>query len=170
VLVRYLARLETARVSSRVQQALLEALPDGAPSKSAIARSLGMSGRNLQRYLHVLAAPPEVQDAFEEKRVKLVDAARVASLPRADRELLAARLRAGEDARTVFAEFFPPSGGRHVKASDAVASLARSLERAGADLAGRLEKVRAGPVRYCEESLRAGERLVRALLQKIEDE
>jgi AraC-like DNA-binding protein len=51
VLVRYLARLEQARVSTRVQQALLAALPDGAPSKTAIARALGMSARNLQRHL-----------------------------------------------------------------------------------------------------------------------
>jgi AraC-like DNA-binding protein len=51
VLMRYLARLEQSRVSSRVQQALLEALPDGAPSKTAIARGLGMSARNLQRHL-----------------------------------------------------------------------------------------------------------------------
>jgi len=51
VLVRYLARLERTRVSSRVQQALLEALPDGAPSKPVIARKLGMSARNLQRHL-----------------------------------------------------------------------------------------------------------------------
>ncbi len=51
VLVRYLGRLEQARVSSRVQQALLAALPDGAPSKPAIARALGMSARTLQRHL-----------------------------------------------------------------------------------------------------------------------
>jgi AraC-like DNA-binding protein len=51
VLVRYLARLEHSRVAGRVQQALLEALPDGAPSKAAIARNLGMSARNLQRHL-----------------------------------------------------------------------------------------------------------------------
>jgi len=51
VLVRYLARLEQSRLSSRVQQTLLDALPDGAPSKAAIARTLGMSARNLQRHL-----------------------------------------------------------------------------------------------------------------------
>jgi len=51
VLVRYLARLEESRVAARVQQALLDSLPDGAPSKSAIARGLGMSARNLQRHL-----------------------------------------------------------------------------------------------------------------------
>jgi AraC-like DNA-binding protein/lambda repressor-like predicted transcriptional regulator len=51
VLVRHLARLEQARLSTRVQQALLETLPDGTPSKPAIARRLGMSARNLQRRL-----------------------------------------------------------------------------------------------------------------------
>jgi AraC-like DNA-binding protein/lambda repressor-like predicted transcriptional regulator len=51
IVVRYLARLEKARVSSRVQQALLEALLDGAPTKQAIARKLAMSPRNLQRHL-----------------------------------------------------------------------------------------------------------------------
>jgi len=51
VLVRYLARAEQSRVASRVRQALLEALPDGAPSKPAIARRLGLSPRSLQRQL-----------------------------------------------------------------------------------------------------------------------
>jgi len=51
VLTRYLARLESARLGSRVQEALFATLPDGAPSKSAIARRLGMSARNLQRHL-----------------------------------------------------------------------------------------------------------------------
>jgi AraC-like DNA-binding protein len=51
VLVRYLARVQDARISSRVQQALLEALPDGTPSKPTVARRLGMSARNLQRHL-----------------------------------------------------------------------------------------------------------------------
>ncbi|MCW5893006.1 MAG: AraC family transcriptional regulator [bacterium] len=51
VLVRFLTRLERSRVATRVQQALLDALPGGAPSKATIARTLGMSTRNLQRHL-----------------------------------------------------------------------------------------------------------------------
>lgn len=51
VMVRYLARLEQACVATRVQQALLDALPGGVPSKTAVARALGMSARNLQRHL-----------------------------------------------------------------------------------------------------------------------
>jgi AraC-like DNA-binding protein len=51
VVVAYLARLESASVSSRALAALLQALPDGPPSKAAVARQLGMSPRNLQRHL-----------------------------------------------------------------------------------------------------------------------
>jgi len=51
VLVSHLARLQNERLSSRVEAAMLEAFPDGAPSKQAIARKLGMSPRNLQRHL-----------------------------------------------------------------------------------------------------------------------
>lgn len=51
ILVGYLARLETAGLSNRVQQALLQALPDGAPTKTALARRLAMSPRTLQRRL-----------------------------------------------------------------------------------------------------------------------
>lgn len=49
--LRYLARLDTAAVSSRVQHALLEMLPSGAPTKQSVARRLAMSPRNLQRHL-----------------------------------------------------------------------------------------------------------------------
>ncbi len=51
VVVDYLARLESASVSSRVLAALVNALPDGPPSKTAVARQLGMSPRNMQRHL-----------------------------------------------------------------------------------------------------------------------
>lgn len=51
-IARYLARLdETAGVSSRVRQVLLDSLPNGAPTKQAVARRLAMSPRNLQRHL-----------------------------------------------------------------------------------------------------------------------
>lgn len=69
VMVRYLARLEQSRLASRVQQALLDALPDGAPSKTAIARTLGMSARNLQR--HLAAEGTSFKALLDEARVSL---------------------------------------------------------------------------------------------------
>ena len=51
VMLTFLARSAPSQLTARVRQAMLEALPDGAPAKGAIARSLGMSARNLQRHL-----------------------------------------------------------------------------------------------------------------------
>ena len=123
--------------------------------RERVGQIVGMSGRNLARYLNVLSAPIEVQDAFEPKQVKLVDAAKVVTLAKKQQEELAARLWAGEDARSVFATFFPPNDGKHVKTADAVACLARSLNRAGADFTDRLDKVKPGPVRANADALRA---------------
>jgi AraC-like DNA-binding protein len=69
VMVRHLARLERSRLSSRVQQALLDALPDGPPSKPRIARALGMSARNLQR--HLAAEGTSFKELLNEARVSL---------------------------------------------------------------------------------------------------
>lgn len=134
--------------------------------RGRLVQILDMCPRNLKRYLNVLVAPVEVQDALQDKRVKLETASKVAGLKKSDQDKLAERLRDGEDASTVFAEFFPPRGNKHVKTADAVAALARSLERAGSDFDGRIEKVKPGPVQRNEEALRAGLELIRALLDR----
>jgi len=51
VVARYLARIEHARVCSRLRGWLIDQLPAGEPTEEAAARSLGMSLRNLQRRL-----------------------------------------------------------------------------------------------------------------------
>jgi AraC-like DNA-binding protein len=51
VVARYLARIERARVCSRLGSWILEQLSAGEPTEEAAARSLGMSLRNLQRRL-----------------------------------------------------------------------------------------------------------------------
>src|SRR5262249_13029409 len=51
VALQYVARLEKPSTATSVQRVLLEMLPDGPPSKAAVARRLGMSPRSLQRHL-----------------------------------------------------------------------------------------------------------------------
>ena len=138
--------------------------------RDRVGQIVGMSGRNLQRYLNVLAARPEVQDAFAAGRVRLVDAARVVSLSKREQEALADRLRGGEDPKAVFAEFFPTGDGRHVRVGDAVAAFARAIERSHADLDGRVGPVSAELVRKFEPTLRKGRKLLGVLLAKLDTE
>ena len=67
VLAAFLDRLERQELGRRVEQAIVNALPNGTPTKEAIARQLGMSPRNLQRRL------AEESTSFKE----LIDAARI---------------------------------------------------------------------------------------------
>jgi hypothetical protein len=138
--------------------------------RDKVGQIVGMSGRNLARYLAVLSAPIEVQDAFQAKRVTLVTAAKVAGLKKGDQDKLAERLREGEDVKTVFAEFFPPKGSKHVKTGDAVAAFARAIEAGHADLEGRVEPIGARLVSRFEASLRKGEQLLQRLLAKLESD
>ena len=63
--------------------------------RDVVGSRLGMSGRTLERYLRVLDAPREVQDAFRASEVSLVNASKVAGLSKDVQEQLAADLRAG---------------------------------------------------------------------------
>lgn len=136
--------------------------------RDRVGRIVGMSGRNLKRYMNVLAAPLEVQDAFQAGAVRLVDAARFVGLGKREREALVARLRKGDDAKAVFAEFLPRGGGRPVKAGDSMAAFVKAIERAAALLDGRVHSASAGHVRKHEKSLRKGRKLIRTLLAKLD--
>ena len=137
--------------------------------RDQIGAIIGVSGRTLQRYRNILAGPIEVQDAFESGQIKLVDAARVTSLPPKEQNLLAKRLRDGEDPKVVFAAFFPPEHRGHVKLSNAIACLVRTLETAQSDLFPRLAEVTPGSVRKSKKQLRGGIKLLEGLLHKIDE-
>lgn len=136
--------------------------------RDRIGSILGVSGRNLARYFSILTAPLEVQRAFQASALKLVDAARVATLAKNEQLRFAARLSDGDDAQAVVADFFPPRPSTHAKASDALASFVRSLDKAHADLADRVDVVHPNLVLRAEVELRRGRKLIRTLLKKLE--
>src|SRR6185437_2095982 len=107
--------------------------------RDRIGKILNMSGRNLSRYISVLEAPNEIEDAFKAGQISLNDASRVMTLKPAQREQLIVRLRRGEDAKVVFADFFPPPSKKHVKSSDALTSFVKSLNSARHDLGDRVD-------------------------------
>jgi hypothetical protein len=143
---------------------------DTAKARERIEQAVGMGERNLNRYLSVLRSAPEVQAAFEDGHLSLVQAARVGALLAGEvrrHKEFAARLRAGEDAKALFAEFFGKGDGRHVRVGDAVAAFARSLETSCADLEGRADPLTARTVRKYEAAFRKGQNLLNALLDKL---
>lgn len=81
-------------------------------ARERVGKILNMSGRNLDRYIRVLAAPTEIQDAFRRKELSLVEAAKVAGLKQRERNELVSRLRAGEPIKQVVAAFLKPASSR----------------------------------------------------------
>lgn len=74
----------------------------GADTRDVIARKLGCgSGRNLDRYLLVLQAPREVQDAFSQGKLSLVEAGKVARLSGDVQAEIGAEIRTGRHPKAV---------------------------------------------------------------------
>jgi ParB-like chromosome segregation protein Spo0J len=108
-----------------------------------LARRLGISARAAQRYLRLLEAPPEVQTAFTAGQLALTVAERVAGLPQARQDELAAALRAGEDPSKAVAGFVKMPPARHQKAHVAWANFLKALRQGLLDLEGRAERIKA---------------------------
>lgn len=70
-------------------------------ARDHVGKMIGMSGRNLQRYWHVLQAPHEVQEAFRRGEITLVEASRIGLLDVYVKNELAEEIRNGKDPREV---------------------------------------------------------------------
>jgi ParB-like chromosome segregation protein Spo0J len=135
--------------------------------RDRVGQLVGMSGRNLQRYFNILSAPIEVQDAFQDRKIKLIDASKVVNLPAKQQAELAARLRAGEDVVAVLARLFPAKTPEQVHPVDAVVALVRGIEQAHARLADRLGEVPKTAVIRHTKTLRKGAKLIEGILERF---
>jgi ParB-like chromosome segregation protein Spo0J len=69
--------------------------------RDRIGESLGMSGRNLDRYLRVLETPLEIQHAVRDRRLKLVPASRIALLSCQDQQQIVQRIAGLADPKEI---------------------------------------------------------------------
>lgn len=93
-----LMELEQGKPSGRFGFAKTEEL------KARIGERMGVSLRSVNRYLLVLATPPEVQACFDAGGLSLVAAGKVALLPKSVQAEVARRIAAGERPTTVVGE------------------------------------------------------------------
>jgi ParB-like chromosome segregation protein Spo0J len=137
-----------------------------AEARDRVGKALNMSGRNLQRYWNVLNTPLEVQNALRAGKLTLVEAERVAFLTPATQAEIARRIKAGEAPKVVVASYASRNDSRHRKLWAAVASLAKSLDRALADLDGRIDEVKPGHVHAHVATLKEALRVIKLLVAK----
>ncbi len=133
--------------------------------RDRIGAALGMSGRNVQRYLNILNAPMEVQRAHSEGRLSMKLAEKVARLGEAEREQIAAATRAGGDPAEVVAAHLPESAPAEIDPDREHELFLAAGTRAVAALDGRVEEVRGGMDLDREiESLKNARTLISSLI------
>jgi ParB family chromosome partitioning protein len=142
---RQLDKLDLARSYRRLRELEQDLPPDERKAscsgdlRDILARKLGsQSGRNHDRYLRVLQTPPEVQEAFSQGKLSLVEAGKVAGLSLDAQHSIAAAIRAGQKPKDAVKtcvkeqESVHSRGRRHINLAR---SILRSLDELEADLA-----------------------------------
>ncbi len=101
---RHLSPLAKARAALYlVEQRFVESNPEESRNdvRQAVGRLIGISSREVSRLLAVLDTPPEVQQAYDARRVSLVLAGKVRRLPDPLKDSIVAAIRAGRSPSTV---------------------------------------------------------------------
>jgi ParB-like chromosome segregation protein Spo0J len=129
--------------------------------KADIGKRLGdINTREVNRYLRVLDAPTEVQEAFDRGKLSLDKAGKVVSLDDRQKQQIAARIKSGEDARAVVNEYLARPTGRHKMAGDAFRNFVKNLAAAVVDLEERTDQINCKDI---QESLPLFARVTRLL-------
>jgi ParB-like chromosome segregation protein Spo0J len=167
---RNLDRLDQVRCYRRLVEMATETPDDKRRShqlgrvRDVVGTRLGMSGRTLDRYLRILDAPREVQDAFKAGDLSLVAASKVAGLSAEIQAQIVAELRAGADAKRAVT---PHLAGRVSDPLDAAfGPFIRSLERNVKALEGHVDQVRSlhpADIGILED----GKRMIDQLLRQV---
>lgn len=169
---RHESTISRARVAIRLME--LEArkelagVPDPA-KRDRVGKIIGMSGRNLDRYLNVLNAPRVVQDAFEQKRLSLVLAGRVGTLPQRKQAEVAKRIEGGESPTKAVREMLGAPKRQPLSPGAAIVALANALGQAEDGLLGRMQAV-SGEIARHESALRGGKDLIEQLLSVVDSQ
>jgi ParB/RepB/Spo0J family partition protein len=157
---------------ARCIQAMIEADPQHRWDrddhvKTEIGKRLGISTRTINRYLLVLAAPAEIQQAFDVGEITLVNAGRIALLPQKQQRQAAERIASGESAKAVVAEYLH-GGPHHDNLNRSYLRLIGALDREVPLLADRIPDIPRNWIVRWAVILGATHRLLADLLRRIE--
>lgn len=132
--------------------------------KAKLGKQLNLSVRSVNRYLLILAAPHEVQIAFDRGEINLIQAGRVALLKTKEQQELARRLRDGEKAVDVIAEALGSERGRTDSPGWSLRRLVGAIKRESP----LLSEVKFAPhrVRHWLPVLRSGAKLLKGLIEQ----
>jgi len=132
-------------------------------TKAEVGRRLGMSPRNVDRYLLILDAPIIIQHSFDRSEIKLIDAGRVALLPKQQQQDIANRIEAGEPAASVVKQSLAKPDEKTSELDGAFTRLVSSLRREVPRIRGHERQIPSRRLTHWQTVLRDGAKLLREL-------
>jgi len=170
---RHQSKLSLARVALRLYEIEQEREPgellswEHNEARDRVGDVVGMSGRNLVRYLHVLETPIEVQLAFEAQDLTLVMASRIAGLPPDAQQEIAEQIRRGASAKAVVEKYLG-KGSNHPKTlTAAVSQYVRAAAKAVGLLDTKITEISCAPAPGDIETLRQASLLNKRLEKQL---
>ena len=176
---RQLTRIQQARLAIRLIE-IEKAKPRGRllasnhqEARDRAAKYLGMSGRNLSRYIRVLMCPLEIQKAFDSNLLSLPEAEHCANLSVTEQEKLATKLRSvtnRAEAKKFFAKAQASQPKPKIHPTDELKRLSKHLIRACANIAPHVDRVNPATIHSFSSVLRRSRILFRELLARCPQE
>ena len=120
---RQVTPLQQAKLTLRLYELELERLPgpasffDEQTARQRIADRINRSSKTVERHLAILRTPIEVQQAYNEERLKIEPAVKVAHLPQDVQQKIAEQIRAGQDPQSVVNPFLQKKALRNKRTS-----------------------------------------------------
>ncbi|MCE9554556.1 MAG: ParB/RepB/Spo0J family partition protein [Planctomycetes bacterium] len=141
--------------------------PDGR-ARDVVGKILICDGRTVDRYLRVLKAPPEVQEAFDRGKLKLVTAGQIASLTAEQQDEIVAAIRAGQSPQEVADKYVQRQVAKKNGLHNAYPRFLRHVRTGMANLADREEMANVLPDHI--ETFEAAIAMIQKLIQRGRDQ
>jgi hypothetical protein len=135
--------------------------------KKQIGEQLNMGLRNVNRYLAITRAVTEVQRAFDQGRIGLTDAGKVAYMPQSDQRAIGTRINGGEPAKKVLPEYLRKRDGCSDGVGDAFRYFVKALDRSRSLLHRRAAEITDRRLADEAPTLEAARKLIDELLKQV---
>lgn len=136
-------------------------------ARDRVGDVIGMSGRNLARYMRILKAPIEVQRAFETESLTLVAAGRVAGLPPHVQQEIAEQIRDGAPANSVLEKHLGKSSNLPKTLTAALSQYLRAAAEAVARLESKITEITRAPAPEDIDTLRLASQLNKRMICQL---
>lgn len=134
--------------------------------KAEIGKQLNLDVRSVNRYLLLLRAVKEVQQFYEQGKLSLTDAGKVAQMAESTQRTIAERIRNGEAGKAVLADYLRTRTDASDGVGGAFTTFTNAMRRGRSLLSGRVPEIWEGHLIGEIGGLEATQKLIESMLKR----